>query len=98
MERANRKVLAQKVAGLWLKRRSMPSVPLFTLPRGLVSSLRLDDLVMGTDRKLYKVTAVGPGALVLDTGFETREYTNQGYGDYAWAYFAAPELHWLFMS
>lgn len=76
----------------------MPHRAPFPLPRALVSSLALEDMVMGTNGMLYKVTAVGPGALVLDAGVETREYTNQGYGDYAWAYFAAPELHWLITS
>lgn len=98
MGRAEQKRLAGKVAGLWLKRKSMPSTVPFHLPRGLVSALCLGDVVRGMNGLLYKVTAVGPGALMLEAEVETREYTNQGYGDYAWAFFAAPEIHWLLTS
>lgn len=61
----------------------------------MVASLELGDRVRGMDRVDYEVSAVGPGALVLSVGDRDRVFTNKGYGSYAWAYFAAPELHWL---
>jgi len=100
MHSAEKKRLASKVASMWLKRRSMPSVPPAKLPCGLVSALKLEDLLVGMDSRIYQVTSVGPGGLVLEVvgADETKTYLNNGYGDYAWAYFAAPELHWLITS
>jgi len=97
MVREEQARIAQQVADRWIRRRQYPSVPLFHLPAGLVSALELGDRLLAMDRcTVFTVTAVGPGALVL-AGSETTQavFDNHGYADYAWAYYAAPHLHWL---
>jgi hypothetical protein len=61
----------------------------------LVASLEVGDRVRGLDGVEYVVTAVGPGALVLEAGPVVLAFTNHGYQTYSWAYFAAPVLHWM---
>lgn len=89
--------LTLRVAARWLLNHESPpqSRKPFSLPIGMVATLELGDQVEGMDGTAYEVTAVGPGALALTVGDETRIFTNQGYGAYSWAYYAAPHLHWL---
>lgn len=89
--------IVRRVAARWLLGHDLPpqaKTP-FTLPVPLVASLAVGDVVKGIDGAVYCVTAVGPGAIVLESAKGAPvAFTNEGYGAYSWAYFAAPCLHW----
>ena len=78
-------------------RRPPESARVPTLPVALVAALKLDDRLVGVDGEHYRVTSVGPGAIVLEpaAGGDPLVFTNRGYAPYSWAYYAAPRLHWL---
>jgi len=90
--------IVRRVAARWLLRQELPpqaKVP-FSLPVPLVAALAVDDVVRGVDGAVYRVSAAGPGALVLESelGGFARVFTNGEYRAYSWAYLAAPFLHW----
>jgi len=86
-----RRVLAQ-----WVRRQGTPvEFPPFHLPIPLVSSLTVGELVRSMSGDLYRVTAVGPGALMLENSVDRKVFTNRGEGAYGWAAHAAPHLHWI---
>lgn len=89
--------LTRRVANRWLLQheKAPQSREPFHLPVAMVAALEVGDLVEGLDTHLYKVTAVGPGSITLETPTVQLVFTNRGYASYSWAYFLAPLLHWL---
>ena len=89
--------LTCRVAARWLLSHELPpqsKLP-FHLPVALVAHLSVGQNIRAIDGQVYVVTAVGPGALMLDNGREQLIFANHGYGSYSWAYYAAPHLHWV---
>lgn len=83
------------MAARWLLATDTPPRPPFHLPAAHVSALSVGERVLGIDGTQYVVTAVGPGALVLEAPGHVLCFTNRGYRSYSWAFFAAPLLHWV---
>lgn len=87
--------LIKRLSERWLLPRGTPSVPQPHLPVALVASLGVGERVRDSKGTEQIVTAVGPGALCLESQGTVTVYTNRGYRPYSWAYFAAPRLCWI---